>query len=129
MVFRDLVHRIRPKPTDKTQEDYHGDRPRPRHKGQKVEPRELRELCELIRKRYSLDVEIWSLRKTRLRDRHIVQDKMRKAEATLRKIDRIVDSWDTEDAFSTEQDLEKFRQIKRRIKMGGKRDWENQSPF
>jgi hypothetical protein len=106
-----------------------GDRVKPRRKGQKVAPKELRELCELIRKRYSLDVEIWSLRKTRPRDRNIVLDKMHKAQATLKKINRILDSWDTAEAFTNEHDRAKFQEIRRRIKMDGKRDWDKESPF
>src|SRR4051812_49104065 len=88
-----------------------GDEVKVRRPGQKVEPKELRELCELIRRRYSLDVEIWSLRKTRLRDRKIVEDKMHKAQATLRKINRILDSWDNDNAFTNAGDRAKFQEI------------------
>jgi len=98
-------------------------------RGQQVTAKELRDLCELIRKRYSLDVEIWSLRKTKARDRKIVEDKMHKADATLRKINRILDSWDTEEAFPNAHDRAKLQEIRRRIKMAGKRDWAKQSPF
>jgi hypothetical protein len=106
-----------------------GDVVKPRRKGQKVEPKEIRELCELVRKRYSLDVEIWSLRKTKPRDRRFVKEKMNKADATLQKINRILDSWDTAEAFTSDSDRAKFQEIRRRIKMDGKRDWAKDSPF
>lgn len=114
--------------TEKKRDIPTGDMVRMR-RGQQVTAKELRELCELIRKRYSLDVEIWSLRKTKPRDRKIVEEKMNRADAILRKINRILDSWDTEEAFPNVHDRAKLQEIRRRIKMDGKRDWAKQSPF
>jgi hypothetical protein len=106
-----------------------GDMVMPRQKGQKVEPKELRELCELIRQRYSLDVEIWSLRRTLHTNRKAVEDKMRQSDAILKKINRIVDFWDSEDAFPNAIDRAKFQAIKESIKLDGKRNWAKDSPF
>jgi len=106
-----------------------GDWVKPRRKGQKVEPKELRELCELIRKRYSLDLDICSLQQTNIINRPVALDRAKKAEATLTKINRILDSWDTADAFAKEEDRAKFQEIRTRIKMNGKRDWTKHPPF
>jgi hypothetical protein len=105
-----------------------GDLVKRRRKGQTVEPKELRELCELIRRRYSLDVQIWELRQTHLINRDVVLDLMHKSDATLKKINRIVDSWDTLEAFSNENDAVKYQEIRRRVKLDGKRDW-SKSPL
>jgi hypothetical protein len=105
------------------------DLPKQRLPGQKVTPKEVRELLDLIRKRYYLDVEIWSLRHARPRDREILEDKIRIAEAALAKLCRIVDSWDTPDAFASSEDYAKFLEIKRRLHAEGKRDWVANPPW
>lgn len=107
-----------------------GDIPRPRHRGQRVEAKEVRELAELIRLRYTLDVDLWNLRYTKPRDRHIVQDKIRKADAVLAKIRGILDCWDAPEVFEEDgQDWSKLRDIKKRIGAEGKRNWAANPPW
>jgi hypothetical protein len=97
--------------------------------GQKVKPEEIRDLGELIRKRYELDVEIWGLRQVKPRDRPIVEEKMRRSDAILKQIYRTIHNWNTPDAFESPRDRESFREIKSRIEMEGKRVWAVNPPW
>lgn len=106
-----------------------GDMPAFRAKGQKVIPEELRELRELIRHRYALDIEIWTLRNVRPRDRPVVEEKMRRADAALKKIRRIVLSLDSQEFFTSPKDYSKFQEIKSRIMADGKRNWTQHPPW
>jgi hypothetical protein len=106
-----------------------GDIPKPLMPGRKVQPEEIRNLRELIRKRYALDVEIWDLRHVKPRDRHVVEDMMRRSDATLRKIYRTVCEWDSPNAFESQEDWAKLQDIKTRIEEGGKRFWADNPPW
>ncbi|KAH0538335.1 hypothetical protein FGG08_005070 [Glutinoglossum americanum] len=106
-----------------------GDVPRPLAPGREVTPEEIRDLGELIRKRYELDVEIWGLRHVKPRDRRIVEDKMRRSDATLQKIYRTIYAWDSPDAFKSPKDWVKLQEIRMRIEEDGKRDWANNPPW
>src|SRR5690349_9234527 len=86
-----------------------------------VRAEEVRQLCDLVRLRFSLDQEIWSLRSVRPSNHDIVYEKMKYADATLEKIRRTIASWDRKDMFLTEEDWEVFQEIKSRIEMHGKR--------
>lgn len=105
------------------------DIPKVRVQGEKVQSKEIRDLCELVRKRYALDVDIWSLRDARNRDREEVQALMVKADAALARIRRTLDSWDRSDLFDSERDWLKMQDIKRRINVPGKRDWLKNPPW
>lgn len=105
-----------------------GDAPKALMPGLKVQPEDIRNLCELIRQRYALDVEIWDLRHVKRRDRHLVEDKMRRSDAMLRKIYRTVCEWDNPKAFESE-DWDKLQQIKIRIEEDGKRIWATNPPW
>jgi len=76
-----------------------------------------------------LDVDIWSLKDARDRDRTEVRDLMTKADAALVKIRRILDSWDRPDVFDSEHDWHKMQEIKRRINASGTRDWLSKPPW
>lgn len=106
-----------------------GDMPTFRAKGQLVTAEELRSLGELIRQRYALDLEIWNLRNVRPRDRHLVEDKMKKADAALGKIRRVVQSFDSQDYFTSQSDYAKLQEIKTRIMAEGKRNWMQDPPW
>ena len=106
-----------------------GDIPRPLEPGQKVQPEEIRDLGELIRKRYELDVEIWDLRYVKPRDRPVVEDMMRRSDATLRKIRGTIHAWDSPDAFESHKDWTKLQEIKVRIEADGKRLWADNPPW
>jgi len=95
----------------------------------RVQPEEIRNLGDLIRKRYELDNEIWCLRDVGLRDRSVVEDRMRRSDAILYKINKIISGWDKPGAFKSTEDWNKMREIKRRIEAEGKRIWEKQPPW
>jgi hypothetical protein len=105
------------------------DLPKPRYKGQKVKPEEIRELCNLVRKRYAVDGDLWDLRHAKDRDRSKVWERIDKAEATLAKIRRILASWDSPELFSSAEEWEQFQDIKARIHLDNKRDWIANPPW
>ncbi|KAH0837642.1 hypothetical protein AYO21_09475 [Fonsecaea monophora] len=104
------------------------DRPTPRPKGQKVSPEELRRVREMMRQRYTLDLEIWGLRNVRNHNREIVEDKMRRADALLACIRATVTAMDGRDYFSRDDDYQKLREIKARVMVGG-RNWMQNPPW
>jgi len=106
-----------------------GDTPKALMPGVKVQPEEIRNLCELIRQRYALDVEIWDLRHVKRRDRDLVEDKMRRSDAMLQKIYGTVCGWDNPEAFESQKDWDKLQQIKIRIEEDGKRFWTANPPW
>jgi hypothetical protein len=107
-----------------------GDLPLERAAGTKITPEELRDLREMIRQRYQLDVQIWSERFLRERDRDITQAKIKQAEALMTKIRRTVITWNKPEYFEHGTgDYESFQEISRRIHSPGKRDWVNEPPW
>jgi len=94
-----------------------------------VQPEEIRNLGELIRKRYELDIEIWGLRDVGRRDRPIVEDLMRRSDAILSKIQRTIGGWDSPNAFESEADWDKMKEIKRRMEADGKQIWADHPPW
>lgn len=107
----------------------HGERPRVRGKGEKIKPEEMRNLRELIRQRYAVDLEIWNMRKVRNRDRPKVEEMMVRADALLAQIRATVNSMDDREYFANDEEYKKFKQIKTRIMSEGKRTWENNPPW
>jgi hypothetical protein len=105
------------------------DIPKVRVQGEKVQSKEIRALCELIRKRYALDIDIWDLKDSRDRDRDEVWALIYKSDAALAKIKRTLDSWDRADVFDSERDWHRMQDIKRRINLEGKRDWVKHPPW
>ncbi len=98
--------------------------------GHKVSPLEIRGLNELIRKRYALDVEIWSKRSCRPRDRFLLVDKMRRSDAALIKIMATVRMWDTPEVWDSNADFLQLKTIRRRLETeGGKKLWEGNPPW
>ena len=94
-----------------------------------IQPEEIRNLGELIRKRYELDIQIWGLRDVGPRDRHIVEEKMCRSDAILSKIQRTVSSWDSPHAFESEEDWYKMKDIRTRMEAEGKRNWTTHPPW
>ncbi|KAH0558445.1 hypothetical protein GP486_004891 [Trichoglossum hirsutum] len=128
--IRNIFRRRKPQVTVQEQPRApRGDVPKPVEPGRKITPEEVRDLGNLIRKRYELDVEIWGLRHVRPRDRPIVEDKMRRSDAILEKIRRTVDTWDRADVFESSGDWNKLQDIKMRIKEDGKRHWALNPPW
>ena len=100
----------------------------PREPNQLVKKEELRELGELIRERYKLDMLLYNLRDKTAYEDDVIDENTIKASAALEKIKRLVDSFDRYDLFADPRDYEKLREIKRRIYEGGKRDWKKHPP-
>jgi hypothetical protein len=105
------------------------DLPKRRLRGEKVTAAEIRELCDLARKRFSLDVDLWDLRHAKERDREYIWDRIYQADAALHKIRRTLASWDRRDLFESKEHWEAFEDIKRRINLDGKRDWVAHPPW
>ncbi len=89
----------------------------------------LRGLRDLIRTRYELDVEIWSLRKVRKPDRYIVEEKMERADAVLSEICAIVRAWDGTENTWTKSEWEQAKDIQKRVLAHGKRRWSGNPPW
>jgi hypothetical protein len=107
-----------------------GDQPTPIPLGQKVSGVGIRDLNELIRKRYALDVEIWSERYCMARDCKVIEDKMRRSDAALARIMSIVRSWDRPEVWESDADWQRLRTIRDRLEEeGGKRIWKNNPPW
>jgi hypothetical protein len=107
-----------------------GDLPLARAPGEKITPEELRDLREMIRQRYQLDVQIWSERFLRERDRDITEAKIKKADALMNKIRRTVITWNDPQYFKHGTgDYEAFQEVARRIYSEGKRDWVAEPPW
>jgi hypothetical protein len=99
-----------------------------RRQNQLVTSDELRELGELIRERYRLDMLLHHLRNRTSYEGDVIRENIRRSTAVLAKIRRLVDSFDRPDLFETRDDHYKLLEIKRRIYEGGKRDWTRNPP-
>ena len=92
-------------------------------------PEALRGLRDLIRTRYALDMEIWSLKGVKRPDRPLVEERMGKADAVLEEIYNMVATWEENSKVWTPQEWELARDIKARIQAGGKRVWKDNPPW
>jgi hypothetical protein len=92
-------------------------------------PEALHGLRDLVRTRYALDIEIWSLKRARGPDRPIVEIMMERADAVLTEIYRMVDTWDENNNLWSRQEWELARDVKERIFADGKRWWKNNPPW
>lgn len=92
-------------------------------------PEALRGLRDLIRARYALDMEIWSLKGARKSNRPIVEEKMGRADAILMEIYSMVETWEENDKVWTTQEWELARDVKKRILEKGKRQWKDNPPW
>ncbi|KAL2073565.1 hypothetical protein VTL71DRAFT_10891 [Oculimacula yallundae] len=98
-------------------------------KQRQISPQALRELRDLIRTRYQLDVEIWGLRTARGPDRPIVLTKMEKADDILRDIQTRVGCWEENARLWKGDEWKVAQQIKERIFLDGKRLWDGDGPW
>ena len=93
-------------------------------------PETLRDLRELIRNRYQMDVEIWSLRSARKADRPKVLEKMVVADAIMEEIWMTVGTWENQqDGNWTDEEWVRVQEIKARLQSDGKRIWEGNPPW
>jgi hypothetical protein len=107
-----------------------GDSPPVPAAGQPITALEARELRDLILLRYRLDVQIWSDRKVGTFEYEEVEVQMRQADAVLQKINATIESWhDKKVKWPNASDRAKLEIIKRRLALGGKRQWEGNPPW
>ena len=92
-------------------------------------PETLRNLRDLIRKRYMLDVKIHQRRNVFRADRPIVEDMMVQSDAILREILKIVGEWSQLEGQWTDEEREKAALVKSRLEAGGKRWWADNPPW
>jgi hypothetical protein len=91
-------------------------------------PKALRELRELIRARYELDMDIWNSRNDFEANRDIVKKKMFQSNAILQDIQSRVQKWSGEDGASgwTPEEWQLAQEVKTRLLAPGKRDWDKE---
>jgi hypothetical protein len=94
-----------------------------------VSPETLRDLRELLRTRYELDIKIWNLRKVRKPDRPVVEEKMERSDAVLGEIMNIIQAWDGSESSWSPGEWEQAQEIIRRIEAEGKREWAGNPPW
>src|ERR1700753_3165560 len=79
---------------------------------EKVKSEDLRDLRELIRRRYALDVEIWEKKDIIYGSRPKVKELMDKSDAMLKQIEDIVRKLDSRDCFESDIEYKKALKIK-----------------
>ncbi|KAN0102783.1 hypothetical protein V8E51_011096 [Hyaloscypha variabilis] len=93
-------------------------------------PETLRDLRELIRNRFQMDVEIWGLRSARKPDRPKVLEKMAIADAIMDEILTTISTWENQkDGNWTNEEWVRVQEIKERLQSDGKRVWEDNPPW
>ena len=107
-----------------------GDQPPSSPPDYKVSPLEIRELNELIRKRYALDVEIYNRKNCMTHNRPIVYDRMKRADVVYSKIMATVRLWDREEVWESSDDWDRLKAIRQRLENEeGRRTWEGNPPW
>lgn len=96
---------------------------------QLVTAENIRELREMIRYRYSLDVEIWKQKDVKEYMRGNLEENMRKSVAVLADIRKMVQGWDRREFFASDLEHRKFQEIGKRLLTGNKMDWEKNKPW
>lgn len=106
------------------------ERLRRNHQLKLISPDSLYVLRELIRKKYALDVEIWTLRHVRKRDQGEVEDKMGRADAILQEIRGMVGAWQgSEKTWDSSAEWEMAQEVQGRLLSDGKREWMKDPPW
>jgi hypothetical protein len=91
----------------------------------------LRELRELIRARYELDIELWRNRDDLEADRPLWKKKMVQSDAILIEVQARVQKWVhvNEESGWEPEDWTRAEEIKKRLLPPGKRDWVKYPPW
>jgi hypothetical protein len=92
-------------------------------------PEALRNLRELIRTRYELDMEIYRLKDVRGPDRPFVEKKMQRSDAVLAEIWAIVSTWEDNPEIWHKKEWELAVEVRERLFAEGKRLWVNNPPW
>lgn len=106
-----------------------GDQPADIPHGEKVSSLDIRELNDLIRKRYALDIEIWADRDCMPCDRDLVKANMIRSDAVLEKIKTTVQLWNNCLLWESMSDWEKLQKIKERLDENKMRRWKDNPPW
>ena len=96
---------------------------------QRITAQQIRELRELIRYRYSLDIEIWRQRGVKQFKRDKLTENMRRSDAALEVIRRTLLEWDRRELFESDAEHQKFIEIKNRLLRGVKASWVQNPPW
>ncbi|KAJ8111354.1 hypothetical protein OPT61_g6031 [Boeremia exigua] len=91
---------------------------------QRITAQQIRELRELIRYRYSLDVEIWRQKNVKEFKRGRLKENMRRSDAALEVIRTTLLDWDRREFFASDIEHQKFVEIKNRLLKGQKANWQ-----
>lgn len=89
----------------------------------------IRELRELIRYKYALDIEIWKQREVKEYARDHCKENMRRSDAALVTLKNTLVAWDRREFFTSDDEYDKFRDIKDRLMTGDKIVWEKSPPW
>jgi hypothetical protein len=103
--------------------------PKPLKPTHHITAENIRELREMIRYRYGLDIEIWKQRGLKGHMRDNLKENMRRSDAALLAIRKTLQDWDRREFFATEEQYQKFQEIKHRLMTGNKMDWEKNKPW
>ena len=104
-------------------------RPPPAQPVHRITAENIRELREMIRYRYGLDIEIWKQRNLKKFMRDRVNENMRRSDAALETIRKTLTSWDRREYFETQEEHDKFKEIKDRLMAGNKIVWADNPPW
>ncbi|KAF8846982.1 hypothetical protein BDZ45DRAFT_363427 [Acephala macrosclerotiorum] len=102
---------------------------RRRERLKQTTPEALRGLRDLIRTRYQLDMEIWSLKGARGPDRPVVLEKMERADSVLMEIYTMVETWEENEKIWTAEEWRLAKRVREQVMQEGKRLWENNPPW
>jgi hypothetical protein len=94
-------------------------------------PKALRDLRELIRSRYELDLEIWQNRDDVESNRRIWLKKMAQSDAILLEIQNKIQKWDHLDEASgwSKEEWDMAKEVRERLLKPGKRNWATDPPW
>ena len=94
-----------------------------------ITAQQIRELRELIRYRYSLDIGIWHQRGVKEFKRDRLKENMRRSDAALEVIRSTLLEWDRREFFASDIEHQKFIDIKNRLLKGQKANWAKHPPW
>lgn len=104
-------------------------RPEIRPSAQPLTPESIRRLREIIRLRYALDTEIWSLREAKSYSRGYLNKNIMRSAAVMENIKQTLQDWVRREYFSTDLEHVKFQEIKRRLIGGHEANWLDKPPW
>jgi len=86
-----------------------------RQSGQGTSSEDLYDLRNLIRGKYSLDIEIWSLRDVHTANQYLVEERKKRSDGALDEIRKAVETWKGHEHRWTEEEMPYVEEIYQRI--------------